>query len=394
VGLDLNSAQDELLAICIRRASLDAFWSREASTVRGTANGLRTIVEKLKIVGVAEKEALPLSGPFPVSDDWGVRVAVAMLLRSLDQGQTEATVQYATTRKLRSAFSNAWQASVEGPKATVAQQATTKLYVTSCPTNSQWFGSFVKGMHRRMGDKTVPDLAVSSEAMIALMGLFEAEWVAAGSEGEREGIMFPALFAITAYLGALRGEEVPLMDLAGIRKYYSEATNHKKFPHVPVALLGRFKHDGLEKYHYLAVAVKTNSGLAIKPWVDRMLAFYEQRGIRSGRVFRNQTTGSPAKQGEYEFPILSRLVEIQERGDGVIPITDDVFEAYGVRRSFRRGATSQARVVGVPQDVIEENNRWSAAEKGKGRATSSGMLMHYTDIRLAIGIVVKFSSAL
>ena len=48
----LSSMQDRLLTITMRRASLDAFWSRETSTVQGTSQGLRTIANKLATVGV------------------------------------------------------------------------------------------------------------------------------------------------------------------------------------------------------------------------------------------------------------------------------------------------------------------------------------------------------
>jgi len=37
---------------------------------------------------------------------------------------------------------------------------------------------------------------------------------------------------------------------------------------------------------------------------------------------------------------------------------EDISEEYGVSRSFRRGATSEAVNVGVPPDVIDANNRW------------------------------------
>ena len=69
---------------------------------------------------------------------------------------------------------------------------------------------------------------------------------------ERKGeIIFPALFALITYCCGLRGEETPLTDLAGMRKYYSEVVTHKKHPHVPIALLGRFKNNAIDKYHYL-----------------------------------------------------------------------------------------------------------------------------------------------
>lgn len=393
--IELSSIQDRLLTITMRRASLDAFWSREASTVGGTARGLRTMANKLLVVGIKMEQVLPKMGPHPLRDKCGMGIAVALLLRSLDPGNNEDTIQWGTVRKLRSAFSNVWQASVEGPKSTVLQLDTTKLYMTTCPTNSYWFECFAKGLHRRQGDLVKPDMALSLEQMVALMDMFSLEWNLApdGLESRNE-IVFSALFILSAYLGGLRGEEVPLMDLAGMIKYFDEGLSHKRYPHVPLALLGRFKLDGREKYHYIPISARKGSSMEIRPWVERMICYYKVRGISNGRVFRDRATGAPVKQGAYEYDILRRLVDIQARGDGVVPKTDDVFNDYGLRRSARRGATTEASNLGVSKDTIDANNRWSAEERTKGRRGGGSMLMHYTEVRLSIGKLIQFSDAL
>lgn len=397
VGRDivLSRMEDRLLAITMRRASLDVFWAREPSTVRGTSSGLNIISNKLGLVGVPIDRILPDMGPHPLKDSWGMGVAVSLLLRSLDQGVTEDTVQWGTVRKLRGAFSNVWQASIEGPKSTVIQLDTTKLYVTTCPTNSMWFERFTKGIHKRQGDNIQPDMGISLEQMIALMDMFELEWKSEPSQDMQAEILFSALFMLSTFLGGLRGEEVPLMDLAGMRKYFGEGVRHKRYPHVPLAMLGRFKHDGQERYHYIPISAQGGSSLEIRPWVERMFKYYEARGIRSGRVFRNQATGAPAKQGDYEYAILRRLVDIQEKGDGsIISKTDDVFHLFGTGRSGRRGGTSEAGNLGIAKDVIDANNRWSAEERAKGRSAGGSMLMHYTEIRISVGKLIRFSHAL
>ena len=334
-------------------------------------------------------------GPHPLRDDWGMGMAVALLLRSLDPGNTEETIQWGTVRKLRAAFSNVWQASVEGPKATVLQLTTTKMYVTTCPTNSYWFDKFANGLHKRQGDMVKPDMGLSVEQMVALMDMLVQEWDAS-EEGsaQRAEVLFTALFVVSAYLGGLRGEEVPLMDLAGMIKYLDEGLAHRRYPHVPLAMLGRFKLDGREKYHYIPISARGGSSLEIRPWVERMIHYYELRGIRNGRVFRDRDTGAAAKQGAFEYDILRRLVDIQARGNGVVPLTDDVFADYGVRRSARRGATTEASNMGVTKDTIDANNRWSAEEKAKGRSGGGSMLMHYTEVRMAVGKLIRFSDAL
>jgi len=51
-------------------------------------------------------------GPFPVEDTLGMGPAVVLIQRSLDKGKYTETVQFSTTRKMWSAFSNVYHASV------------------------------------------------------------------------------------------------------------------------------------------------------------------------------------------------------------------------------------------------------------------------------------------
>jgi len=238
-----DTPQDALLMKCIRRASLDAFWSRETGTVQGNAREIKVMRRKLNLLGCGLDDALPAMGPFEVEDSVGMLVACAMLMRTLDPGRNEETVQYGTASKMRGAYSNWWHASVRGTGRTVGQQGTSKMMITDCPMNTDWFGRFMKGMHRRIGDKPLPDLAVSIEVMVCLMDRLEKEWERARSEKERRMVLFLALFLSVGYCGGLSGEEVPLMDIAGTRDNYADAVGHQKMPHVNVALCGKFKED-------------------------------------------------------------------------------------------------------------------------------------------------------
>jgi hypothetical protein len=56
------------------------------------------------------------------------------------------------------------------------------------------------GMIKRQGDKSYPDLAISIEAMLALMERFEAAWIAARGDWREEGlVLFPALFSVVTF---------------------------------------------------------------------------------------------------------------------------------------------------------------------------------------------------
>jgi len=48
-------------------------------------------------------------------------------------------------------------------------RGTTKLITSTCPTNGEWFERLMLGYHKRAGDVSGPDLAISIEVMVALM---------------------------------------------------------------------------------------------------------------------------------------------------------------------------------------------------------------------------------
>jgi hypothetical protein len=74
------SEQDKLLLGCIRRISLDAFWSRASSTVLGHRDRMKQ--------ALALSESVGLEGPYvhwgtmPLSDTFGYEVAIQTVLAS------------------------------------------------------------------------------------------------------------------------------------------------------------------------------------------------------------------------------------------------------------------------------------------------------------------------
>jgi hypothetical protein len=196
---------------CIRRATVDAFWSRETAAVKGLRPVMKTTFKK---AGLVEGVGLfPCLGPFPVHDGDGMGSAVLQLLKTLDPGKCEKYVQCETAKNVRTALGAVWEASVESKDQTVIVRDMTKSFVTTNPTKtkSQWFFSrFMEGMHERMGDMRKQDEAISVELMGALMEEFEKDWVRVTSglektDAEAAEVLFPALFLLLAYCGALRG---------------------------------------------------------------------------------------------------------------------------------------------------------------------------------------------
>jgi hypothetical protein len=98
-----NNVADNLLLSCMKRANLDAFWSREQSMVYSNMLEGRWLLANQKLLGIAPASLAP-RGSFPRKDIMGMGVAAGFLLRLLDKGQNANILQYETVRKVRLFF--------------------------------------------------------------------------------------------------------------------------------------------------------------------------------------------------------------------------------------------------------------------------------------------------
>jgi hypothetical protein len=393
-----GNRKDALFERCIRRASLDAFWSLEENTVKGTRSSMRAAIQKAEMIG--GDGIFPALGPLPIRDVDGVGAGSIQLLKTLDPGITEPLVQFTTAAKISTSYQRRstalgalWEASVHSKGETVMVREMTKSYVTSNPVKSQWYERFLKGMHKRMGDSVKQDEAISIEQMTALMEVFATDWRKVVGDPRRSHaqvreVLFPALFSVLAYCGALRGEEVPLMDLDATKEFTASGLEHTKqeLKHGVIALHGRFKNEIGVKCHLMPVVRRTNSGLEPTKWIQRMIDWHAETGVDRGPVFR-KSNGMRARQSQFSFSILNRLVRVSEEQAGLFPDKNvNILTDYSTRRSFRRGATSRAEIVGLSDTVTNLNNRWrSVEEKAKGkRINHSSMRSYYSGIRLML----------
>jgi hypothetical protein len=192
-----DDPSDVLLLKFIRRANLDAFWSRESGTVNNTRREIEVLKRKAQDLGIDPSTLLPKMGPFLVEDKQGMGLAVCVLMRSLDEGKNEATLQFSTTQKMKSAFANMWRALVNGGEGAVVVRDMTKLFHSTCPTHGEFFERFSKGLHERMGDKVRQDMGVSIELMHELMRRYEARWIQASTDRmQQRKVIFSAVFCI------------------------------------------------------------------------------------------------------------------------------------------------------------------------------------------------------
>lgn len=384
--------KDTLLLCAIRRANLDAVWGRESQTVAATLRAAQSMVKLWDKVGLTPQ--FPPLGPFPVSDSLGLGVAVAMLMKSLEPGRYNADFQqFETVRKLRAGFSNIYMASYEGvSSARTVGGDRVKHHLTQSPTQFLWFERFAQGCVRRMGQDVRQDWAIPLAAMHGLMRFLEEEWSEAAEDMVQEQVATLGAFSVIAFCGSFRGSEVFLTDLHGLRKYLEETKTLER-NHVIIPLLGRFKGELHARYHLAPLASTTDSGLKVQVWVERLVAIREKEGRLHGPAFCDKL-GRIATAHIYEAGIMERLCAVQAANPGAISPDVDIYEQFGISRSFRRGATSVARTRGVEDKQVELINRWRKFEGARGRRPALPMHEHYSDISILIPELIKFSKAL
>jgi hypothetical protein len=337
----------------------------------------------------------PPMGPFPLDDTFGMKIACVTLMKSLEKGKWEATVQYATARRMRSIFSNLFHASYHGESMAVMAYETQKMFTTPCPTYGYWYQRFNLGLHKQMGDVVRSDYAVTSEIINALLTTLNKEYEDVATWEARTMIAEMVFVLVVGFCCGLRGEEITKVGLAGPLKYLEVGRIDAECPHVIVPLIGRIKGETGEWYHMMVLARETKSGWhpGRRVWVDRIAAVNKERKRDRGPVFRTKK-GHRAKIGDFEADFLERLIRLKIARPGLFDPGVDISECYGLFRSLRRGSTTEATKNRVAPDIIELNNRWRKFEKARGMRPNLGMKDHYTEIKLILPILWQYSRSL
>jgi hypothetical protein len=86
------------------------------------------------------------------------------------------------------------------------------------------------------------------------------------------------------------------------------------------------------------------------------------------------------------------VVSVLARRGFLFDLGVNVVEVHSLRRSLRRGSTSEAINKQVPQ-FINLNNRWRQFEAAKGRRPGMSMMAHYMEIRLSIPTLWRYSGS-
>jgi hypothetical protein len=256
-NLRVNLAKDRELKEMIRHANLDAFWSRETSTVGSNLKEARRMERTM------HKYGLPLTtppmGPWSMEDTLGMKAAIAVLDRLLNPGVYEANVQWDTFWKQKSTVTNISQASVGGLGNSVGAYERRQMWISNVVSHQFWSSRFMGGIHKRVGQVRKPDKELSIEVLHSTDR----------SSNSRK-----------------RGEEMMHIELAGTVnsvKHLDNAVNaHFKF-----IVLGRTKGNQLSGAKFGVPCVPATSGTNLRPgcWIKRLVATLHWMGRQSGRLF-------------------------------------------------------------------------------------------------------------
>jgi hypothetical protein len=180
------------------------------------------------------------------------------------KGKIREHVQFATLRRLRATHTKNWESSPLG----VAEGASfskgagqVRPTSTSCPSQSEWFYDFLRGMEYRMGSQAQPNHGLLIGAIIRLLELVDED----AKEVARMDAILEAneLWKVGAYVcvltaASLRGNEGFYLDLAAMLKHVSKGRNGivpaglnkssilkekdcLNLPHITICLLGKSK---------------------------------------------------------------------------------------------------------------------------------------------------------
>jgi len=389
---DMDNQTDKILMIYLRRANLDAFWSRATSTV----DGLRRLFEQQVLIGeMFGFERFGAPGPYGRSYDSGIRTAIGVLYESRRPGRHEKVKKFSSCRKVRSLSTNMYNASAQGSSSNLVWRAEKNRYVaTSCPSDSEWHFRFMMGFHSRVGERVKQDAAFTIELMLALQVMFEEEYQCAlvgdTVQGRRE-VCENAVFFILSFCASLRGFEVPKIVLHELRRMIQLDEVNGVPPHLGIPMRGRFKQRVQETGSILCYSVATTaSGLKPGLWVDRLLRCMAELGITAGWLFQ-KANREPKRMSDFGDRFYSSLLALQEKEPALFEPDTNILEDFGLARSARRGATTRATNAGVSPSDIEWQNRWNT---GGSEFVRGPMRIRYAEQKQMMPTFLRFSSPL
>lgn len=238
---------------------------------------------------------------------------------------------------------------------------------------------------------------------IKILAVAESQINSATSSGTRLKWISFSCYADLSYVISLRGNEGFLLDLGGLHRHYSSATED----YFIVALLGKFKGEANDNAHLIPCANRTSSGIEIRNIVFQLLKEKKIRGSVTGPAISDEK-GAVLKSHHINSLLMDVLETIASEDSSLFPpdVKTEFSESedsravlsqyYACFRSFRRASDSRAlnRKNKLDSDDIEIVNRWRTVELAKGKRPQCGMKQHYADIQVLIEPFLRYTRAM
>lgn len=404
--------RDDLYLKLLRRYNLDMMKGRIDQTIIDHANEVKRTVKECAMLN--KTSSLPPIGPMPLEDTCGASRAVEMLFRSITaRGKTSVGhILFSSLRKMRATTTLAYESSPGGmAEMTSFSSGVNKVKLTTCPTQSEPFRLFLKGCERRMGHDSLAQRSLRNKAIVRMLDMIKADASIALSR-ERANELYRCGAAIAVGLmGSLRGPEIWMLDLAGIRKHIEKGkrgvipfkplapgTDLSDAPHVCIVLVGRLKRTPQPKTYIMSLASTSRSGVELRWWLEKLIEIRESEGATSGFAFAAQ--GKQDVDPHVMNSIFVHYVQqVQQEPPAVnssplVPEDDDVLKFYGFDRSLRRSAETAAKAAGLGDDVENTMNRWRVKEKADRHNSAEkhgSMSQHYADARDLMPVTWRYS---
>ena len=303
------SKEDRLLTETIRRANLDAFWSRERATVGNNVRNVRKLCKMSKEVGLGGP--FVSWGPMPEWDYCGHEVAVGMLLASRkESSHSKQYTQYKTLRHLRSCYGNFYKSSSENAMNSLALDSSDIGYrqVTKFPTASLWFSKFMTGLGSRMGEMHKLNLALTTQLITEMLNSIKGDLKDTANRNEKFRLIVFGAYIIYSYVLSLRGSEGLMINLTAIRKGLED-----KREHLVVGLRGKVKGESVERDHMFPCVTITSSGINVELWTRLLINAHLSLGRKGGPAMTN-LEGNIMETSAFDNLMHEYLIRMFEEG--------------------------------------------------------------------------------
>ena len=244
-----------------------------------------------------------------------------------------------------------------------------------------------------MGVNRKQDEALSSEQVLAILEVGEAEWLATEDPRERREIENVLAFVVIGYGASLRGEEVPLASIRGILAFWEENVGQG---FLTIALRGKFKGEDNLRWHLAPIVDETGSGIMVRKWVHRLLKArlgeIPAGESQEGPLFVNQK-GERASIADYDEAFRELVGKAMLRHPDKFSKKSEV-QDFSLRRSLRRGSTTQALNNNVAGPTVDLINRWRKREGARGSEPGLAMRQVYTQVRSSLDTMLRYSQSL